>query len=75
MWSCMKQTFPPDTSLDDSKPLRIYRADAPLIKAAKKETGLDELEIKRRAIHVGLPQLAKLLGVTLEEKEKGSKAA
>jgi len=65
----MQATFPPDRSLGEPERLRLFAKDAPLVEIAKQKAGLDDDEIKRRAIHVGLPVLLEMLGIDPPKKK------
>lgn len=67
----MEKTFPEGRELSDSERLRIFEQDKAIIEETAKKIGVEADEVKRRAIHVGLPRLAELLGI----KTKGGKAA
>lgn len=70
----MKTTMPADRTLDDMTKIRPFRADTPKIKELKKKTGFDEIELTRRAVHVGLPILAEALGIELDETKEPNTA-
>lgn len=65
----MKDTFPQDRELSEGERIRIFKADKNLLKHISDKTGIEEDEIKRRGIHVGLPKLAELLGIDLGKKK------
>lgn len=65
----MTATAPKEKTLDNPTPLRVFKADSNPIKEIAQESGLDEIEVKRRAIHVGLPELAKMLGIKIDKKK------
>ncbi len=56
------ETFPKNRALGDSQRVRFFADNDHLIATLKEKTGLDACEIRRRALHVGLPLLAELLG-------------
>lgn len=64
------KTFPLERELSNAERLRIFARDKPLIAQTAARAGLEPDEVKRRAIHVGLPKLAELLGVKLESPSK-----
>ena len=68
----MKQTFPNGRALSNSERVRIFEADKPVLEEMQAKTGLEADEIKRRAIHVGLPELADLLGIELKKPRKAA---
>lgn len=61
----MKKTAPEIKTLGEPAKVRLFKVDEPLIKDVASETGMDRVELTRRAIHVGLPLLAQLLGVDI----------
>jgi hypothetical protein len=65
----MKSTFPEDRKLAEPERLRTFAHDKALLDEAVRETGIESDEIKRRAIHVGLPRLLELLKVAPERKK------
>jgi hypothetical protein len=70
----MKETNPEDTTLGDPTRIRVFAADEGIIRKTSEKTGLGGDDVKRRAIHVGLPILAKKLGLKLDDLD-GTKAA
>jgi hypothetical protein len=68
----MNKTFPEGRKLGEPVRLRIFEADKAIVAQAALKTGIQEEEIKRRAIHVGLGKLAELLGIDLAEKKKAA---
>lgn len=61
----MQKTFPKDRKLSNAERVRIFEADQTLLRGIAEQSGLTLDEVKRRGIHVGLPKLARFLGIEL----------
>jgi hypothetical protein len=59
----MQQTFPEERTLSKPERLRLFADDVNEVKTAAGAAGLEPDEVKRRAVHVGLPILIKALGI------------
>lgn len=68
----MKKTFPENRKLAEPERLRTFAHDKMLLEQAVRATGIEPDEIRRRAIHVGLPMLVELLGIGDEVKKKAA---
>ena len=56
--------------MGDPTRIRVFAADEGIIRETSTKTGLGSDDVKRRAIHIGLPILAKKLGVNLDDIPK-----
>ena len=66
----MNDTFPESLKLSEPERLRLFEHNFEQIDEVARKSGLDADEIRRHAIHVGLPQLAELLGVNLQNRNR-----
>ena len=69
----MTKGIPNDVKLSEPTKLRVYESEVPIVREIARRADLDEVAVKRRALHVGLVELANDLGIELPRAKKSKR--